>query len=122
MKDNKIEGAMGILQGDRTPSGKANYRIFFVPYSKRIEPLCGLTLGDDALEQYLLKAGLEGDVAKGWLKALRTANSVSIDNVFLSEEFLRLQCRQLRERRRRPNFLWAFLHTLRLVPKAEVNQ
>ena len=116
---------MGIFQGDRAAPGKIDYRFFFVPYSKHIKPLCGIVIGDDEVEQYLLKAGLQEYVAKEWLKQLRTSNFVMIDNAFLPDEFLGAQRRRLHRqeqarRRIRRNPLSAFLHSLRFVSKAEV--
>jgi hypothetical protein len=113
MEKTKIEGRLEIWY-DCVAAEKTDYRLVFVPYAKRIKPLSRILTGDYELENFLVTTALEADAARAWLKDVRTFTSVSIDNVFLPEEFFELKPQS------GPNFrnrLSAFLHTMRLYSK-----
>jgi len=109
MENGRIQGTLGIWNG----LGQTGYRLVFVPYLKRIKPLCEIVTGDEELEHYLLATGFEPDVARGWLKQVRTLKSVSIESVLLSGEFLNSRSRQPKESTsERRNRLLASLHNI----------
>jgi hypothetical protein len=84
-REDKVEGMLDVFWENSEEQGTPRYRICFLNIRREAGgPLAPITaVGDDSLQDHLLRWGFALENAKGWIAKLKTDASISIPNVMM---------------------------------------